>query len=119
MSTSTCRTNTIRQAAGPLACGMVFLGMVAPALAQEPSDRPALETALVYKADVMASRSDGGGVAGRFLDNLELAADMDLDRSLRWSGARLHMDVLSNSGGKPNDVAATLQGVDNIEVARP
>jgi porin len=27
--------------------------------------------------------------------------------------------VLSNSGGVPNDIAGTLQGVDNIEVARP
>ena len=33
-----------------------------------------------------------------------------------WRGARLRVHGLSNNGGRPNDVASTLQGVNNIEV---
>ena len=80
---------------------------------------PALTWSAVYIADV---HGVVGGVrphAGRYLDNLDLTADLDLDKAVGWSGAVLHAYVLNNSGGAPNDLAGTLQGVDNIEVATP
>jgi len=36
---------------------------------------------------------------------------------LGWRGGQAHVHVLNNLGGVPNDGAATLQGVNNIEVA--
>jgi len=85
--------------------------------AQEPAElaRP-VNFSLSYTADVIGVV--GGGLArrGRFLDNLDLVMDADLERAFNWRGASAHIDVLNNSGGRPNDDAGTLQGVDNIEV---
>src|SRR5262249_31288645 len=48
----------------------------------------------------------------------DLVGDASLDALIGWRGAHVHAHLLSNSGGAPNDAAATLQGVDNIEVGR-
>lgn len=74
---------------------------------------------LGYKADVSGTLSGAENQAGRFLDNIDATADVSLERLWGWSGAHVYAHLLSNSGGAPNDVAETLQGVDNIEVARP
>ena len=54
--------------------------------------------------------------AGRFLDNLDVSLDGDLEHQFGWQGARVHFSLLANGGGEPNAVAETLQGYDNIEV---
>lgn len=71
-----------------------------------------------YTADLAATVSGGLAKRGRVLDNLQVFGDLDLDKAVGWTGARAHFQVLNNSGGTPNDDAGTLQGVDNIEVAR-
>ena len=73
---------------------------------------------VVYTADVIGPVQGGVAKAGRYLDNLDITLDGDLERAVGWKGATVHAYVLNNMGGRPNDVAATLQGVDNIEVSR-
>ncbi len=92
-------------------CAAASLGAVAHA-------DEAVSHEFTYKADVMGPISGGPSKSGRFLDNLDLKADLDLDKAAGWSGASAHIHVLNNSGGRPNEVAGTLQGIDNIEVAR-
>jgi porin len=103
-----------------LAGALLVAGARAAAAAEgePPAGGPALTYALVYTADVTGL--PGNGVhAGRYLDNLDAVADVDLQQSVGWRGATLHAYVLNNSGGAPNALAGTLQGVDNIEVAAP
>lgn len=88
----------------------------AAAAAEAPS--PAVTWAAVYTADLQGVAGSGTH-AGRYLDNLDLIADVDLEKAIGWSGGTLHAYVLNNSGGAPNDLAGALQGVDNIEVATP
>lgn len=76
-----------------------------------------IEFSLSYTADVTGAVEGGLAQRGRFLDNLDLVVDADLERLMGWRGAIAHVDILNNSGGIPNDDAGTLQGVDNIEVA--
>lgn len=71
-----------------------------------------------YTVDAIGPAAGGVSRSGRVLDNLDLIADLDLGKAIGWQGATLHGYLLSNQGGVPNDVAGTLQGVDNIEVAR-
>lgn len=89
----------------------------APALAGE-----ALGEAIVlsggYTVDVAGVVSGGLARRGRVLDDLQLGADIDLEKAAGWKGARAHVLLLNNSGAMPNDDAGTLQGVDNIEVTR-
>lgn len=105
--------------AGRAALGVGFLSMLGLAPKAHAEDAPAIDWGLAYKADVAGALSGGGAHAGRYLDNIDLTADVSLERALDWRGAQLHAHVLSNSGGAPNDVAETLQGIDNIEVSRP
>lgn len=85
-----------------------------PAGAQEAP--PVWRHEIAYTADVTGVVAGGAAQAGRYLDNLEINVDGDLERVMGWRGARLHLSVLSNQGGEPNAVAGTLQGIDNIEV---
>lgn len=81
------------------------------------ADAPAWTHDVVYTADIIGPVR-GAPKSGRYLDNLDLTLDGDLEKAIGWKGASVHAYVLNNMGGKPNDVAGTLQGVDNIEVSR-
>lgn len=100
-----------------LSAGAVALACATAASAQEESSALALSG--LYTGDVAGVVQGVRPRGGRYLDNLDLMADLDLERVAGWRGATLHAHVLNNSGGAPNDLAGTLQGVDNIEVARP
>lgn len=71
-----------------------------------------------YTVDVAGVVSGGLAKRGRVLDDLQIGADVDLEKAIGWKGARAHALLLNNSGGMPNDDAGTLQGVNNIEVSR-
>ena len=96
------------------------LGLMAgmtPACGQEEAAGP-VSLDLVYKGDVVgvAAGDDARGV--RYLDNIDVLAAIDLDRAVGWQGGSAFASLLSNTGGRPNDLAGTLQGVNNIEVGR-
>ncbi len=93
------------------------LAIPAPAAAEDAA--PALTLQVLYTADATGVVQGVRPHAGRYLDNLDLTADLDLEEAVGWSGATLHAYALNNAGGAPNDIAGTLQGVDNIEVTTP
>jgi porin len=99
----------------------LVLGLTPTAHADEDKAAadPAVVWGFVYKADVSGAVSGGRSRAGRFLDNIEATAEVSLEKLYGWTGAKVFGHVLSNSGGAPNEIAETLQGVDNIEVSRP
>lgn len=78
-----------------------------------------LETSLAYQADVVSSWSDASHGRAVALDSLHFAGDADLSRIVGLGGGSVHFDLNSTSGTTPNDLAGTLQGIDNIEVSRP
>ncbi|MDB5433649.1 MAG: Carbohydrate-selective porin OprB [Caulobacter sp.] len=96
-----------------------FTALALTAGVAKADDDKAVTFSAVYTADVIGPVQGGAAHAGRFLDNTDLIADVDLEKLIGWKGATLHGYLLNNSGGIPNDVAGTLQGVDNIEVAMP
>ena len=100
---------------GCAAIGMAMLS--APAQAQEESAGP-LSVDVVYKGDVFGVAA-GDARGARYLDNLDLLASLDLDRAVGWRGGTAFASLLNNIGGRPNDLAGTLQGVNNIEVGGP
>ncbi|MFZ0269662.1 carbohydrate porin [Caulobacter sp.] len=89
------------------------------ALAQTEAGQGAWTHEVTYTADVAGTVRGGAAHAGRALDNLDVIIDGDLEKLVGWHGATVHGYLLNNSGGAPNDLAGTLQGVDNIEVGRP
>lgn len=110
-------------AAVAAACAALGAAMVAaPAQAQDLAQDqaraadPDWTLSAEYTADVSGVVSGGAKRAGRYLDNLSVELDGDLEQAWGWRGARLHMSGLYNGGSEPNALAGTLQGVDNIEV---
>jgi porin len=82
------------------------------------ADEAAWTRQIVYTADVLGPVAGADKRAGRYLDNLDVSVDGDLGKAFGWTGATVHASVVNNAGGKPNELAGTLQGVDSIEVAQ-
>ncbi|MBB6124716.1 carbohydrate porin [Sphingobium subterraneum] len=92
---------------------------IAPSVADaEERDGPGLDVQVAYTMDVFFVDPGAGKSSTDYLDNLDLIADADLERIAGWRGARAHLYGLVNLGGRPNDRAGTLQGINNIEVSR-
>lgn len=100
-----------------LAATAAILSICAATTACAAEDDSAWTHEIVYTADIIGPVSGGPAKAGRYLDNLDIVVEGDLEKAVGWRGATVHAYVLNNLGGRPNDVAGTLQGVDNIEVA--
>jgi porin len=108
-------------------CGFIALGVLLSSTAayadtygkvdDRTSDEPVWQWASAYTADVIGVVDGGETRAGRFLDNLDVSLDGDLERQFGWPSARVHFSILANGGGEPNAIAQTLQGYDNIEVS--
>ncbi|MBY0420857.1 MAG: carbohydrate porin, partial [Parvularculaceae bacterium] len=98
---------------------LVAVAAAAAAPVAEPAadESPAFDVGVSYIGDVMAVLDGGLARKARYLDNANLTLDADLERLIAWPGALVHIDLLYNGGGNPNDDAGTLQGVDNIEVS--
>ncbi len=106
-----------------VAVSTAILGSVAclssPAAAQADPDETTAPITIEasYKSDVMGVVDGGVAHGARWLDNLNLMAGFDLDGLVGWRGATAYVNVLNNLGGRPNDLAGTIQGVNNIEVS--
>ncbi len=105
---------------GPL-CPIFFGAMtcLAPvsALAGEIGDDKMVAWQAEYFADGVAVAS-GGDTGSRYVGLANISADVSLEKAVGWQGAHLFVRGLSSHGGRPNDIAGTVQGIDNIEVSR-
>lgn len=93
--------------------GALLASAPCPALAQ---DAPPIDLSADLTVDTVTLLRGGSDHRARVLTNLDVIADADLDQLIGWNGTRAHVHVIDNRGGRPNDAAGTLQGVDNIEV---
>ncbi len=101
--------------ASALAIALAGMAFASPVAAQ---DSAPLEVAGAITVDFASLAAGDGDRKLRVLSNIDLTADADLGALLNWDGAKAHFYVLDNRGARPNDAAGTLQGTDNIEVAR-
>jgi porin len=86
-----------------------------PAWAEEADEGGSpIHVAGGYTLDLVAVAA-GERTGFRRLDQAELAADVSLERLTGWRGARIFAHVMAGSGGEPNLLAGTVQGIDNIE----
>lgn len=107
---------------------LTMLCLMSPARAQSQDDTSAAPAAChciwdalaidaSYTADGFGVLSGGLARDAAYLDNISIFVDLDLEKAFGWRGGALHVQGLSNLGGKPNSFAGTLEGIDNIEVA--
>lgn len=92
------------------------LGLPVAAAAQDSdTPQPTFTLSGEYVVDLIGvAQGDAEGV--RHVDLLTVTGDLDLDAAAGWRGARLVGEVIAGTGGQPNLLAGTLQGIDNAEV---
>ncbi|MBI1403148.1 MAG: porin [Porphyrobacter sp.] len=90
----------------------------AAACAQDAEDgAPVFTLESEYVLDLVGvAQGEGEGV--RHVDLLSITGELDLDAATGWRGARLVGEVIAGTGGQPNLLAGTLQGIDNAEVSQ-
>lgn len=103
--------------------GIAALSGAVPALANGAEQDEAAAPAPVvtisgeYILDAVAVvRGSDEGV--RYVDLASLSGEVDLDAAAGWQGARLVAQVIAGTGQQPNNLAGTIQGINNSEVPR-
>ena len=87
-----------------------------PAWAGDAAE-PATPLEVAALATVDLSTTPNGADPGSDLTGIvRVFADLDLDALAGWHGGSIHAQALASFGTRPNDRAATIQGVNNIEV---
>ena len=76
-----------------------------------------------YTADLIGNASGGLRRGTRYLDNLDIVIEADMERLVGWKGAQVHIYGLYNNGASISDLAGDTQASSNIETgvraARP
>lgn len=83
--------------------------------AAPPADAPVVTLTGEYILDLVTV-AQGSATGTRYVDLASLAAEVDLDTAAGWRGARLVVQGIAGTGQQPNDLAGTMQGINNSEV---
>lgn len=94
---------------------LVLAGFLAPLQVQAA---PGLDFGFAETIDVVSILSGPGDRRLRVLENTDVILDADLETLAGWASTRSHIYVLSNHGARPNEIVGSLEGFNNIEVAR-
>jgi len=78
-------------------------------------DQPPLLVEGSYTADVLVNAAGEVRRDVRYLDNLDLVVEADLDALVGWQGAKLHAYALYNNGAAFSPLVGDAQVVSNIE----
>ena len=70
---------------------------------------------LGYTADLIGNASGGRRRGVRYLDNLDIVFEADMEKIAGWKGAQIHVYGLYNNGKSISDLAGDTQAVSNIE----
>lgn len=70
---------------------------------------------IYYKADAWRNLSGGVNEGNRVMDNLDVVMTVDGEKAFNSPGTTILLQLLSNAGGRINDIAGTNGGIDNIE----
>lgn len=99
-----------------------FLPIMSGAVAQqvepaseEPESPPATRLEVSYTGDVVANLRGGYARDVLYLDNVDVAATLDLERLVGWRRTTLFVYGLGNQGDQPTALVGDVQGTDNIE----
>lgn len=70
---------------------------------------------LSYTGDLIGNASGGMRRGARYLDNLDIVFEADMEHLIGWRGAQVHAYGLYNNGKSISDFAGDTQAVSNIE----
>lgn len=107
-----------------LAAGLAAAVLGAQSVRAEDTAPPAVEPEPPARAVTVSGEYivDAVGVARgadtglRYVDLATLTAEVDLEAAAGWRGAQFVAEAIAGTGQRPNDLAGTMQGINNSEV---
>jgi porin len=85
----------------------------APAETDAGSDPLLLQ--ITYTGEVIGTAAGGLRRGTRYLDNLDIIVEADMEKLVGWNGAQVHVYGLYNNGKSISDLVGDTQAVSNIE----
>lgn len=85
----------------------------APTAIDEPKSPVLVQ--LTYTSEVMSNASGGLERGTRYLDNLDIVFEADMEKLLGWTGATVQVYGLYNNGNSISELVGDAQAVSNIE----
>jgi len=70
---------------------------------------------VTYTSEVMGNAAGGLDRGTRYLDNLDIVFEADMEKLIGWTGARLQVYGLYNNGNSISELVGDTQAVSNIE----
>lgn len=70
---------------------------------------------LAYTSELIGNAAGGLQSGARYLDNLDIVFEADMEQLIGWSGAQVHLYGLYNNGNSISDLVGDAQAVSNIE----
>jgi porin len=70
---------------------------------------------VTYTSEVMGNAAGGLDRGTRYLDNLDIVFEADMERLIGWTGARVQVYGLYNNGNSISELVGDTQAVSNIE----
>lgn len=70
---------------------------------------------LTYTSELIGNVAGGVERGARYLDNLDIVFEADLEKLTGWNGAQLHLYGLYNNGASIGELVGDAQAVSNIE----
>jgi porin len=70
---------------------------------------------VTYTFDVWRAARGGVRKGTRYIDNLDIVAEADMERLVGWTGAEVHLYGLYNNGKSISDLVGDTQAISNIE----
>ncbi len=99
-----------------VACFAAIETTIAGELSDAPAeDESALKIGAAYTGDVWSNVSGGLARGERYLDNLDLTLEADLEALAGWEGARIFVYGLYNNGKSLSELTGDAQVISNIE----
>lgn len=78
-------------------------------------DQPPLLLQATYTGELIGNPAGGVRRGARYLDNLDIVFEADMERLTGWTGAQIHIYGLYNNGNSISTLVGDAQAVSNIE----
>lgn len=96
-------------------CLATILAFSNPVLAQLADQNSSIQLEVVYTSDVMSNWYGGQETGIRYMDNLDVTLNLDLDRLAGLSNSNIYIYGLANQGKSISELSGDIQGVSNID----
>lgn len=99
----------------PLIILVLCMGIPFQTISAQDDGRSPVEASATFTGELFSNLTGGSDTGIRFMDNVDLELNLNLEEGLGWNGTQIYLYGLGNQGGSITELTGDLQGVSNIE----